>query len=63
MSLLNTGEAACYLRLKRCTLNKWRVQGVGPKFVKIGRLVYYKQESLDDYLLSRERCSTSDRVA
>jgi len=57
---LNNSEAAAYLGLKAATLEKWRVVGSGPPFVKIGRLVRYRKEDLDAFMQVRIRNSTSD---
>lgn len=48
--LLNTGEAATYLRLGPQTLNNWRSKGRGPKCVRLGRRVMYRQSDLDAYV-------------
>jgi predicted DNA-binding transcriptional regulator AlpA len=58
---LNTGQAAKLLRLSPRTLEKFRVQGGGPRFFKIGRLVYYTQQTLEEWAESRMRTSTSDK--
>ncbi len=42
------------------TLAKWRLTGFGPAYSKAGRLVVYNIQSLDDFLASRRRLSTSD---
>ena len=36
--LLTTEEAAKYLRLSPRTLERYRVTGEGPRFLKVGRL-------------------------
>jgi len=61
---LDTEKAAKYLGgedepLKKNTLEGWRVKGVGPKYVKIGRLVRYMTDDLDAYLQAQTRSSTS----
>lgn len=43
-------QAAKYLALSDSTLNKWRVTGGGPPFIKIGRAVRYKVADLDAFL-------------
>lgn len=58
---LSNREAADYLGLKAATLNKWRVFGDGPPFIKVGHLVRYRKADLDAFLQSRMRRSTSDR--
>jgi predicted site-specific integrase-resolvase len=55
-----TEEAAQFLRLKRQTLEAWRLRGTGPAFVKLGRRVVYRRESLEKFVSERERRSTSD---
>ncbi len=42
------------------TLAKWRLAGTGPAYSKAGRLVIYNIQSLDDFLASRRRLSTSE---
>jgi len=49
-NLLNTQEAADYLRMKPQTLNKWRCLKEGPSYVKIGRMVFYKPADLDAFV-------------
>lgn len=60
---LNNEEAAKYLGLKAATLNKWRVYGEGPPFIKVGRLVRYRRADLDAYLSGRLVRSTSELPA
>ena len=45
------------------TLQRWRLEGTGPKFVSVGRLIRYQRSSLDLWLSSRVRQSTSERAA
>ena len=59
-NLLTTNEAAKYVRLSPRTLERYRVTGEGPRFLKIGRLVFYLQTALDDWLKTKARKSTSD---
>jgi hypothetical protein len=59
--LLNTDQAAERLRVSPRTLEKFRVLGAGPKFFKIGRLVFYSAGTLEEWKLSRLRRSTSDK--
>jgi predicted DNA-binding transcriptional regulator AlpA len=58
--LLNTREAADYIGLSKSSLDKWRVAGAPPRFMKIGRAIRYDRAVLDAYLQSCERCSTSE---
>lgn len=48
--LLDTEEAAAYLRMAKQTLAKWRSQGRGPSFVRIGGAVFYRHAELDKYI-------------
>ena len=57
---LNTREAAAHLGLSTRTLDRYRVSGDGPVFLKFGGRVRYLREDLDDWARSRRRRSTSD---
>lgn len=41
------------------TLQRWRLEGVGPVFVKLGRLVRYRKSDLDRFLDEHTCTSTS----
>jgi predicted DNA-binding transcriptional regulator AlpA len=59
--LLTVEETAARLKLSKHTLNRWRVTGEGPPFVKYGpRLVRYGVATLDEWEQSRVRGSTSE---
>ena len=58
--LLTTEEAARYLTLSPRTLERYRVTGEGPRFLKIGRRVVYRRCDLDAWLKNKIRRSTSD---
>ena len=58
--LLTVDQAAVYLGLARSTLNKWRCQGEGPSFVKLGRAVRYRTVDLEGFLERNMSNSTSD---
>lgn len=46
------------------TMQRWRLEGVGPAFVKIGpRLVRYRRSELDAFLDGRVCQSTSEQSA
>jgi helix-turn-helix protein len=55
---LDTWNAALYLGLKTKTLAMMRTAGEGPKFVKRGRIFYYK-EDLDEWLRAGRVHSTA----
>ena len=51
---LNTIEAAAYLGgLKPGTLEVWRSLGRGPRYLKIGRRVFYETRDLDNFASSK----------
>lgn len=56
---MSVEAAAAYTGLSSSTLNKLRVFGGGPPYVKIGRRVVYQVTALDEWLVSKRRASTS----
>lgn len=58
--LLTVEEAAERLRLSVSILNKWRVSGDGPAFLKLGRRVLYSVADLDAWATAGRRNSTSE---
>ncbi len=59
--IFRTPEAAQYLGLSSSTLEKKRLDGSGPPFVKLGgRAVGYDVADLDAWLHQQRRTSTSD---
>ena len=60
--ILRTPEAAHYVGLSTSTLEKKRLDGSGPPFVRLGgRAVGYDLASLNAWLDRQRRSSTSDR--
>lgn len=58
---LTTPEAAAYLRVSKSYLDKGRVYGNGPRFVRIGeRKVVYHIAVLDAWAAERQYASTSE---
>jgi hypothetical protein len=53
-------DASLLLGLSVRTLQKWRLQGNGPRFLKLGQAVRYDPADLDDYISRARRTSTSD---
>lgn len=48
---LDTTETGAYLgNVAPATLKKWRAQGTGPDYVKVGTRVVYRVEDLDKWL-------------
>ena len=62
MTLLTQREAALALRLSVRTLERMRVTGNGPRFVKCNRSIRYQQSDLDAWIASRVVRSTSEVV-
>ena len=57
---LNQTEAGSLLGLSVRTLERFRWDGRGPKYLKLGRRVVYAREDLTAWAESRRRASTSD---
>lgn len=57
--LLTGHEAAKFLGISEQTLRIHRIKGGGIKFVKVGRLVRYRQSDLESYLNARTFDNTS----
>jgi len=56
---LTVPEAADYLGLAVSTLNKWRVYGGGPRFLKLGRSIRYRLSDLETFLDDQLVASTA----
>lgn len=48
--LLTPPEAAEVLRTKARTIERWRTNGDGPAFVRIGRRVAYRRQDLEAFI-------------
>jgi excisionase family DNA binding protein len=59
LDIMNTKEAAGYVRLGKPTLERFRISGDGPAYVKLGSAVRYRRCDLDAWLASRVTRSTS----
>ena len=42
-------EVASRLGVSRFTVRSWRLKGVGPRFLKMGRAVRYRSQDVDEY--------------
>lgn len=58
----DTRAAASYLGMSKSTLEKTRVFGGGPKYLKLGHLVRYRQQDLDEWMSERLIGSTSEQI-
>lgn len=57
--LLTPDEAAAFLRSNSRTMERWRVIGDGPAFVKIGRRVAYRLDDLETWIQQRRHTHTT----
>ncbi len=57
---VDTYRAAELIGMSKRTLEKWRSEGNGPPFLKLGRRVLYSVADLEEWLRSRRRRSTSE---
>lgn len=58
-TLIPSHQAPRYLGIARQTLARWRCEGGGPRFVKLGRLVFYRAGDLRAWIIERTCTSTS----
>jgi predicted DNA-binding transcriptional regulator AlpA len=63
IALRTTPEAAAYLKYKPSTMNQLRWKGCGPRFVRIGRSVRYRQSDLDAFIDAQVFSSTTEADA
>ena len=63
MNVLTTREAAAHLTLAKSTIERMRITGEGPRFLKLGGAVRYRVCDLDAWLESRLTNSTSEVAA
>ena len=58
--LLTTHQAAGILALQPATLKKWRVLGIGPKYLRVGpRAVRYRMSDLKKFLTQAKPASNA----
>ncbi|MBB2793911.1 UNVERIFIED_ORG: hypothetical protein GGD58_002775 [Rhizobium pisi] len=57
---MNTAEAAKYIRKSTSWLNKSRLTGLGPVYLKVGGSVTYLLSDLDDFLAAQRRTAVYD---
>ncbi len=59
-SLLTVSGAAEFLQLSESWLNKARISGDGPRFIKMGRSVRYSLQALEEFKRANARRSTAE---
>ena len=60
--LYTQAEAAELLCLSERTLERLRVAGTGPRFVRIGKYIRYQPSALEAFVASRVVGSTSEDI-
>ena len=58
--LIDTAQLAEYLGNEVNTCEGWRLTGIGPSYIKVGRLVRYRIENVDRWIESQTRNSTCE---
>lgn len=61
--LMNQSEAAVILGVSARTLEKWRVKGGGPLFVKVGSSVRYRVCDLQSWIAGNSHAHTASVTA
>jgi excisionase family DNA binding protein len=52
LALMTEVELSERLNVSLASLRRWRLEGRGPRFIKVGSLVRYRPEDLDEWLAS-----------
>jgi predicted DNA-binding transcriptional regulator AlpA len=60
--LLTQSETAKVLGISVRTLERMRVTGLGPRYVKVRSSVRYQQEALERWIEAKSRGSTSEEI-
>ncbi|PLU02965.1 helix-turn-helix transcriptional regulator [Sinorhizobium medicae] len=58
---LRTRDAAKYVGLAKSTLDKFRIEGGGPVYLKLGKAVVYEVADLDAWCAASRRAHTAQR--
>jgi hypothetical protein len=61
--LMTEQALSCLIEVSCSSLQKMRVRGDGPPYIKVGRLVRYDPDSARAWLASRVTTSTSQKAA
>ena len=62
IKLISTEEAFKILGLSPRSGANWRVKGKGPRWVKIGRRIFYPANELETWIRKNIRSSTSEKI-
>jgi hypothetical protein len=58
---LNQAQLARRWQMSQRSLERWRWEGKGPPFIKIGGRVVYRLEDIETFEAQQRRASTADR--
>jgi predicted DNA-binding transcriptional regulator AlpA len=61
--LLSSKDVAKILKCSKNTVDKWRLYGGGPKFVRVGKSVRYSPREIEAYIARSTAASTSDEAS
>lgn len=53
--LIDSMAAAAYLGVSPWTLADFRLKGIGPNYIKVGRCVRYRRSDIEAWLVSRTK--------
>lgn len=59
--LMKESEVAKCLAIQVTTLRRWRWNGQGPEFVKVGHAVRYDPDVIEKFIIAGRRDSTGGR--
>lgn len=52
-ALLTTEEVADHFRVNPSTVRRWRLDGVGPRYIKVGSVYRYPEAALAEWLTAQ----------
>jgi excisionase family DNA binding protein len=55
--LLTTGEVATRLRVNPSTVRRWRLDDVGPRYLRVGGIYRYRAGDLEEWICESVRHS------
>lgn len=58
--LYDTNELAALLKLTRRAIERWRMTGAGPEFIRAGGKVLYSESAIDRWLAANTASSTTE---
>lgn len=58
--LMTTTEVAAYVRIKKATLERYRLTGGGPHYCRLGGMIRYRKKDIEAWLESRTVKSTKE---